>query len=110
MVREAGGVTRDGLIDLGINMIIEGGTNIGGSITNFIKESNKKAELLGLKPSDSSSIEAVVDKILNERAEFVAERGMGAMGPLMGIVIKELGDGADGKAISTILKERLSKL
>ncbi|HJM45339.1 MAG TPA: Glu-tRNA(Gln) amidotransferase subunit GatE [Candidatus Poseidoniaceae archaeon] len=110
LVREAGGVTRDGLIDLGINMIIEGGTNIGGSITNFIKESNKKAELLGLKPSDSSSIEAVVDKILNERAEFVAERGMGAMGPLMGIVIKELGDGADGKAISTILKERLSKL
>ena len=110
LVREAGGVTRDGLVELGINMILEGGTNIGGSITNFIEESNKKAELLGLKPSDSSSIEAVVDKILNERADFVAERGMGAMGPLMGIVIKELGDGADGKAISTILKEKLSKL
>jgi len=110
LVREAGGVTRDGLVDLGINMIIEGGTNVTGSIKNFIEESNKKAELLGLKPSDSSSIEAVVDKILNERAEFVAERGMGAMGPLMGLVIKELGDGADGKAISTILRERLSNL
>ena len=109
-VREAGGVTRDGLIDLGIDMVIAGGTQINNSISNFIDNATNKAEILGLKPSDLGSIEEVVTRILNERADFVAERGMAAMGPLMGIVIKELGDGADGKAISNILKEKLSKL
>mgnify|MGYP001376216659 CR=1 FL=1 len=39
-----------------------------------------------------------------------AERGMGAMGPLMGIVLKELGGGADGKAVSDALKAAIMKL
>ncbi|CAI8227554.1 MAG: Aspartyl/glutamyl-tRNA(Asn/Gln) amidotransferase subunit B [Methanobacteriota archaeon] len=107
LVRESGGVTRDGLVDLGINMILEGGTNLDGEVTNFIEQSMKKAEILGLNPSDLGSIEEVIDRILEERADFVAERGMGAMGPLMGVVIKELGGGADGKIISKILGERL---
>lgn len=110
LVRESGGVTRDGLVDLGINMIQEGGTNVKGAISNFIEESTKKAEFLGLKPSDSGSIEEAIDKILTQRADFVAERGMGAMGPLMGLVIKELGGSADGSTISKILKEKLSKI
>ncbi len=109
-VREAGGVTRDGLIDLGIDMVISGGAQINNSMSNFIENATSKAEILGLKPSDLGSIEEIVTRILNERADFVAERGMAAMGPLMGIVIKELGDGADGKAISSILKDKLSKL
>ena len=106
-VRESGGVTRDGLVDLGINMILEGGIHVDGEVTNFIEQSIKKAEFLGLKPSDLGSIEEVIDRILQERADFVAERGMGAMGPLMGIVIKEIGGGADGKIISKLLSERL---
>ena len=110
LVREAGGVTRDGLVELGINMILEGGTNLEGNLNAFIEECHKKAELLGLKPSDESSIEAAVDKILKERADFIAERGMAAMGPLMGLIIKELGDGADGKIISTILKSKLDNI
>ena len=110
LVREAGGVTRDGLVELGINMILEGGTNLEGNLDAFIVECHKKAELLGLKPSDASSIEAAVDKILKERADFIAERGMAAMGPLMGVIIKELGDSADGKIISKILREKLSNL
>ena len=109
-VRESGGVTRDGLVDLGINMILEGGIHVDGEVTNFIEQSIKKAEFLGLKPSDLGSIEEVIDRILEERADFVAERGMGAMGPLMGVVIKELGDGADGKIISQVLKDKLSGL
>ena len=46
LVRESGGVTRDGLVDLGINMILEGGTNLDGEVTNFIEQSiNKYIEL-----------------------------------------------------------------
>ena len=106
-VRESGGVTRDGLVNLGINMILEGGTNIEGGVSNFIEQSFNKAEILGLKPSDLGSIEEVIDRILEERADFIAERGMGAMGPLMGVVISELGSSADGKTISKLLSERL---
>ena len=107
IVRESGNVTREGMIDLGINMIVEGGVELNVPITNFIEQSIKKSENLGLKPSDLGSIEEVIDRILEERADFIAERGMGAMGPLMGVVIKELGGGADGKIISKLLSERL---
>ena len=61
-------------------------------------------------PADSGAVEEVVARIIAERADFVAERGMGAMGPLMGIVLKELGGGADGKAVSDALKDAIMKL
>jgi glutamyl-tRNA(Gln) amidotransferase subunit E len=60
-------------------------------------------------PADTGEIEAVVERILDERADFVAERGMAAMGPLMGVVIGELGSGADGKAVSAALKEAIGR-
>ncbi len=41
------------------------------------------AEHEGFKPADSSTLEAVIDEVLAEKADFIAERGMGAMGPLM---------------------------
>ena len=55
-------------------------------------------------------VEAAVEKVLAERAEFVAENGMQAMGPLMGVVMAELGGGADGKVVSAVLKEHLERL
>jgi glutamyl-tRNA(Gln) amidotransferase subunit E len=70
----------------------------------------KRAEELGVVPADSGAVEEVVARIIAERADFVAERGMGAMGPLMGIVLKELGGGADGKAVSDALKAAIMKL
>lgn len=107
LVRESGGVTREGLVELAISLIIEGGTKLDEGIKNFMDKSVQRAENLGLKPSDLGSIEEIIDSILSERADFVAERGMAAMGPLMGIVIKEVGSGADGKIISKVLSERL---
>jgi len=35
---------------------------------------------------------------------------MQAMGPLMGVVMAELGGGADGKVVSAVLKEHLERL
>ena len=107
IVRETGGVTREGLIDLAVNMIVEGGVHLEGGINHFIEESMVKAEILGLRPSDLTSIEEVIDRILEERSDFIAQRGMAAMGPLMGVVIKEVGSGADGKIISELLRDRL---
>ena len=52
-------------------------------------------------------IDAVIEQVLTERSSFVAERGMAAMGPLMGVVLAALGDGADGRAVSSALKAAL---
>ena len=41
--------------------------------------------------------------IVAERLDFVRERGMGAMGPLMGVVM-QAAQGADGKEVSALLR------
>ena len=109
-MREGGGVTRDGLVPLATQMMTSGGwkNSVGDAeIRNTL--SNLAIEL-GVVPADDSAIDEVVAKVLAERAEFVAERGMGALGPLMGVVLKELGSGADGKAVSDALKKAISEL
>ena len=55
-------------------------------------------------------MEDAVDEILMDRADFVAERGLGAIGPLMGPVMGKLGGAADGKVVSEILKQKISKI
>ena len=41
---------------------------------------------------------------------MIRDRGMGAMGPLMGAVMGKLGGAADGKVVSDILKEKISNM
>ena len=55
-------------------------------------------------------MEDAVDEILADRADFVAERGLGAIGPLMGMVMGKLGGAADGKVVSEILKQKISEI
>ena len=53
---------------------------------------------------------ALIRDILSTRAEFIQERGMGALGPLMGVVMKEARGKADGKLISELLKRELQQM
>jgi len=55
-------------------------------------------------------VRAVISATIAEREAFVREQGMRAMGPLMGVVMKELRGRADGKVISELLKEELGKV
>lgn len=98
--KEQGHVTKEGLQDLldafiGQNPSIERLADV--------------AESLGLKPADASDLETVVEKVVSERLEFVKERGLGALGPLMGMVMKEFGGAADGKAVSQLLKSSIER-
>jgi len=108
--RESGGVTRDGLVPLAARLLTSGDWNAANGDAASIRTAiAARAEELGVIPADTGEIEAVVERILDERADFVAERGMAAMGPLMGVVIGELGSGADGKAVSAALKEAIGR-
>ncbi|MCC7566545.1 MAG: Glu-tRNA(Gln) amidotransferase subunit GatE [Methanomicrobiaceae archaeon] len=55
------------------------------------------------------AIQAIIRQALAEREAFVRERGMAALGPLMGVVMKEVRGRADGKVISDLLKQELAR-
>ena len=94
--KEAGHVTREGMMSL-----------IGefNGMNPSMDELAHKAEELGIKPADSGDLLSIVEKVVDSRLDFVKERGMGALGPLMGLVMKECGGAADGKQVSALLRE-----
>ena len=98
--KEAGHVTREGMSTL---MEEFAGENPSmGQLAN-------RAEELGIKPADSGDLLAIVEKVVESRIDFVKERGMGALGPLMGLVMKECGGVADGKQVSALLREVIQR-
>ena len=99
-VKEAGLITRESMND-----IIEhfnGKTPSSEEIAEFGEEH-------GFKPADEGDLGAIIESIVAERADFVKERGMGAMGPLMGVVMQAVG-AADGKVVSALLREAIQKI
>ena len=64
----------------------------------------------GFQPTGKEEIVLVVRRIVAERKDFIKERGISALGPLMGLVMKELRGKADGKLISKTLHEEIVKV
>ena len=103
-------ITREGLIPMAQNLLKEGPNPTEAEFSERLKWFSEKADSDGYTPADSSAVEDAVDEILAVRADFVAERGLGAIGPLMGPVMGKLGGAADGKIVSEILKQKISKI
>jgi glutamyl-tRNA(Gln) amidotransferase subunit E len=62
---------------------------------------------LGLQSMDQGEASAVIDRIIADRAEFVKGKGLAAVGPLMGVAMKELRGRIDGKEASDLLRQRI---
>ena len=98
--REAGHVTREG---------------VGKLLQHFessnpsMKEIADVAQTMGFKPADTGDLLSIVETVVESRIDFVKEKGMGAMGPLMGLVMKECKGGADGKQVSGLLREVIQR-
>lgn len=56
-----------------------------------------------------ADLESLARNIVRERMPFVKEKGMGALGPLMGVMMKEVRGAVDGKKVSQVLKAALSE-
>jgi glutamyl-tRNA(Gln) amidotransferase subunit E len=56
-----------------------------------------------------SRLEEIVRRVVRERRDFVREKGMGSLGPLMGIVMAEVRGSVDGRVVSQVLKEEISR-
>ncbi|NYT18789.1 MAG: GatB/YqeY domain-containing protein, partial [Methanosarcinales archaeon] len=66
-------------------------------------------EELGLTGIDTSQIEDFIAKVVQERQDFVKEKGPAAVGPLMGIVMGEFRGKVDGKVLSELLKQKINE-
>ena len=94
-VRENGGLTREG-IEQTVEYFAQSRHVSAQEIQVFSEEH-------GLVPADVGDLESIVEQLVLERLDFVKERGMGAMGPLMGVVMGAC-PGVDGKEVSAVLR------
>ena len=99
-VREAGGITREG-----IEQVVD---NFAQAHHVTIQEVEAYADENGLVPADIGDLESIVEGIVLERIDFVQDRGMGAMGPLMGVVMGAC-PGVDGKEVSAVLRAMIQR-
>ena len=86
------------------------------AIPAILKEMAKGTDLetavkkLGLSAVDAGEAAAIIEKIVSERADFVREKGMGAIGGLMGPVMGALRGKIDGKQANELLTAAIKKL
>jgi glutamyl-tRNA(Gln) amidotransferase subunit E len=83
-------------------------------ILKFISENPEMSmeaviEEIGLTVN-REEIERLIDDIVNSRREFVQAKGIRAVGPLMGIVMKELRGKVDGKIINKMVEEKVQRV
>jgi glutamyl-tRNA(Gln) amidotransferase subunit E len=70
----------------------------------------RAAETLGMETIDIEAVREVCDRVVKSREKFIRERGEASLGPLMGIVMKELRGKVDGKVLSEVLNECIRRL
>ncbi|MEE2758672.1 MAG: Glu-tRNA(Gln) amidotransferase subunit GatE [Candidatus Thermoplasmatota archaeon] len=102
-LREKGTITREGVEPLVQDAISD-------DIVTLLSWMVSEAAIRGFEPADTGAVDTAVAEVLAERMDFVKERGMAALGPLMGVVMGKLGGAADGKAVSAALKEQIQRL
>jgi glutamyl-tRNA(Gln) amidotransferase subunit E len=69
---------------------------------------DKAVEALGIGV-ETGELEAVIDEVIESRMDFIKEKGINSVGPLMGVVMKELRGKVSGQEVSRLLKERISR-
>ncbi|HTY15460.1 MAG TPA: Glu-tRNA(Gln) amidotransferase subunit GatE [Methanoregulaceae archaeon] len=58
----------------------------------------------------NDELQGLIARIVDDRAGFVRERGMGSVGPLMGVVMETVRGSADGKVVSELLKREITRV
>ena len=108
--REQDIITREGLVPLARRLWLEGPSSADTEFKERLEWFAQQAEKAGFIPADTGAVEAAVEEVVAENMDMIGERGMGAMGPLMGSVMGKLGGSADGKAVSDALRSKIAGL
>lgn len=86
---------------------------VSAILGNVCKEGNspkKAAESLDLMMLSPHDVEKIIIDIVDSNTEMIKERGMGSMGPLMGMAMKKLKGKADGKLVNKFLKDKIQSI
>jgi glutamyl-tRNA(Gln) amidotransferase subunit E len=70
---------------------------------------DESAESLGIGGVDKGELETAVDKLIEEKMDFVKGKGLNAVGPLMGLIMKDFRGKVSGEEVNRLLKEKISK-
>ncbi len=65
---------------------------------------------LGLKAISDEQLNEILDRIVQDNAQVIAEKGSGAISLLMGEAMKMLRGKVDGQKINTLLKQKIAKI
>ena len=57
-----------------------------------------------------AEVEKIIDELISENIKMVEERGMGAMGALMGKSMEKLQGKADGKLVNKFLRYKIQNI
>ncbi len=71
------------------------------------EETASRLNLIMLSEED---VEFVIDELISENIKMVEERGMGAMGALMGKSMQKLQGKADGKQVNKLLRDKIQNI
>ncbi len=69
---------------------------------------DKAVQSLGIGV-EAGELEVAIDRLIDSKMDFIREKGMNSVGPLMGVVMKEFRGKVSGQEISRILKEKIAK-
>lgn len=104
---EAGHAAKEAIPDLLTELARTAGAGRGAGTP----EDRVAAVIATVAPAVSQEdVTAIVRRVVVEREAFARERGMGALGPLMGVVMQELRGSVDGKIVSEVLRRELERL
>ena len=110
-LREQGLLAREAEFELAEDLVQGGAWRNAmdeAAFSVFLDIAAQRAVELGLEPADAGALREMIEEIVNDRIDFVKERGMAAIGPLMGIVMSQ-SKGVDGKEVSQILRELIQQ-
>jgi len=112
---DANRITEDHLLQL-FRLQSEG--NIPNeAISNILKTISLNPELavddaarsLGIGGVEKGELETAVDKLIEEKMDFIKGKGLNSVGPLMGLIMKDFRGKVSGEEVSRLLKEKIGK-
>lgn len=53
-------------------------------------------------------LESAIDKLIESKMDFIQEKGLNSVGPLMGVIMKDFRGKVSGQEVSRLLKEKIS--
>ena len=71
------------------------------------KTADEAAIELGFVMLTVQELEAIVDNVVQSQLDLIKAKGAGAIGPLMGVVMKQVRGKADGRLVNEVLQAKV---